>query len=84
MSNFIDISLLDTCCRQAVLDRGIRKASSVLLSAEPLLGGCGDYVSVYDQSRGRIVPLRDPVFALLETGPVRLLEWNGVFKSANS
>lgn len=84
VDDLIDGSLLDACCRQAVLDCGIRKASGVLLSAESLLGGRGDDVSIHDQGRRRIVSLRDPVFPLLETGPVRLLERNGVFKSANS
>jgi len=70
MSQLINVRWLDTRCRQAVPDRALGEIPRMLLSAEPLLGRRGNDFPVDHQCYRRIVPLRDAVFTLLQTGPM--------------
>ena len=75
--DFVDVADLDAGGIEAVLDRVDREIAGVLFAAEALFGGAGDDFAVDQQDGGRIVALRNAIFALFESRPMRLF-LNGI------
>ncbi len=53
-------------------------------AVEAFFGGGGQGDAVDHQRSGGVVTLRDSIFTLLQTRPVRLFEGHGLFQAANS
>ena len=72
------ISLRSAGCEarlaQAKFRRPARKGTRIFLAIEALFRRGGNYAAVHDQSRARIMALRDAVFPLVQAGPFLALE----------
>ena len=80
MRNLIEFSGLIPASDKQYWIAPFREIAGMLLSTESLFGRGRDDLAVDHQSRGRIMPLGNTIFSLVETGPPSLLERNGIFE----
>jgi len=84
VGNLVDIAQLKPGFRQTVVNRANREVSLVLFPAKPLLGGSGNQFAVDNQHRSGVMPLRNAILALFQSGPAGLFERNGIFESTDA
>ena len=84
MRDFVDLFDRQTRFRQTISDSRGGEISGVLFAREPFFSSGRNTHSVDNQRSGGIVPLRDPVFAFVESRPMGLLEGNRTIETANT
>src|SRR5262249_33218910 len=82
--DFVDISEAETCFFKTIGDGTDGESTSVFFPVEALFGGGGEQFPINKKRRCRVMPLRDTVFAIVETRPMTLLKRDRTFKATDS
>ena len=84
VSHFVNIAERDAGFAKTKLNGVNREIRGVLFAVEAFLFGSSDDLPIDNQCSGRVVTLRDAIFALFQTRPMFPFEGNRPFKATKS